>query len=232
MMATIDNAGESAGKFAEPVRRQCRFFPVPEIMRLIVHTGKRIDEVPLDWHGASGTVPGHVRFVIRRKSVRQARLVGRQWLSDSSLNVVLDNIPAAPSIPVPTKRSVHSIRESPAGNIPGRSYPNRHDPPDLWTSLLATRLTNDRSPPGSARVINSMLPTLLNVLVRALAVSASGSVTRAAPSMTQDQRIRVRLHHLGLTRRLPTRFGGLGANRLRSCLAVSLQAMVQHLEGN
>jgi hypothetical protein len=146
----------------------------------------------------------------------------------------LDNIPAAPSIPVPTKRNVHSIRESPAGNIPCRSYPNRHDPPDLWSSLLATRLTNDRSPPGSARVINSMLglPTLLNVLVRALAVSASGSVTRAALSMTQDQRIRVRPHHLGLTRRLPTRFGGLGANRLRSCLAVTLQAMVLHLEGN
>ena len=86
---------------------------------------------------------------------------------------------------------------------------------------------------GSARVINSMLglPPLLNV-PRALAVSASGSVTRAALSMTQDQRIRVRPPHLGLTRRLPTRFGGLGANRLRSCLAVGLQAMVQHLEGN
>jgi hypothetical protein len=30
---------------------------------------------------------------------------------------------------IPTKRSVNSIRESPAGNIPGWSYPNRLDPP-------------------------------------------------------------------------------------------------------
>jgi hypothetical protein len=34
-----------------------------------------------------------------------------------------------PSIPVPTKRSVHSIQESPAGSIPDRSYCSVHDPP-------------------------------------------------------------------------------------------------------
>src|SRR5271166_1401118 len=57
---------------------------------------------------------------------------------------------------------------------------------------------------GSARVTNSMpgLRPLLNALVRALAVSASGSVTRAALSMTQDQHIRARLHHVGLSQRL------------------------------
>jgi hypothetical protein len=33
-----------------------------------------------------------------------------------------------PSIPVPTKRSVHSIHESPAGNIPDTSYRSVHDP--------------------------------------------------------------------------------------------------------
>jgi hypothetical protein len=37
------------------------------------------------------------------------------------------------------KRSVHSIRESPAGNIPDWSYPNRHDPPDRWTVPLQCR---------------------------------------------------------------------------------------------
>jgi hypothetical protein len=34
-----------------------------------------------------------------------------------------------PSAPVPTIRSVHSIHESPAGNIPDRSYRSLHDPP-------------------------------------------------------------------------------------------------------
>jgi hypothetical protein len=32
-------------------------------------------------------------------------------------------------MPVPTKRSVHSIRESPAGNIPDRSYRSVYHPP-------------------------------------------------------------------------------------------------------
>ena len=36
-------------------------------------------------------------------------------------------------MPVPTKRSVHSIHESPAGNIPDRSYRSLYDPPNVRT---------------------------------------------------------------------------------------------------
>ena len=39
----------------------------------------------------------------------------------------------AVSIPVPIKRSVHSIAESPARNLSDWSYPNCHGPSDLWS---------------------------------------------------------------------------------------------------
>ena len=44
-----------------------------------------------------------------------------------------------------TKRSVHSIREFPAGNIPDWSYPNRYDPQDLWTVPPVSVTSDDKT---------------------------------------------------------------------------------------
>jgi hypothetical protein len=41
--------------------------------------------------------------------------------------------------PLSTNRSIHSIRESPAGNIPDRSYRSDHNPPTVWTVPIERR---------------------------------------------------------------------------------------------
>jgi hypothetical protein len=77
-MATIPTMPASVpGNSRNRFTGSARLFPVPEIVRLVVYTGERIDQVPLDWHAASGTVLGHVRFVPLPARVFQPAQIAR-----------------------------------------------------------------------------------------------------------------------------------------------------------
>jgi hypothetical protein len=54
---------------------------------------------------------------------------------------VCDIMASSIAIPVATSRSIHSMRESPAGNIPAQSYRPDHDPPNVCTVPMDSRKT-------------------------------------------------------------------------------------------
>jgi hypothetical protein len=58
-------------------------------------------------------------------------------------------------MPVPTKRSVHSIRESPAGNIPDRSYRSVYHPPINGRSQA--RQCHDRTTAGLSAIAHLLI---------------------------------------------------------------------------
>ena len=73
------------------------------------------------------------------------------------------------TIAVPTKRSVHSIRESPAGSISDRSYRSDHDPPINGRSPLIQRAleTVGRTDTTKVTAFTDGCPGLRTVLVSA-----------------------------------------------------------------
>jgi hypothetical protein len=95
-----DRSGHGSGLLA----RSCSLRAIPKGAML------SIPAAPCgNWHRGPGLRPGE-------------KLTVTVALSFASKKTIRSSI-------VPIKRSVHSIRESPAGNIPDRSYRSVHDPP-------------------------------------------------------------------------------------------------------